>query len=90
MLEPLPRESLKRLRQITQRRGLSSSAEEREEFAEWIRRTIAPRNIAGLANAERRNLYPVDFEVLVERHALLGMDHDQLLAALPALRGSSV
>ena len=39
------------------------------------------------ADSARRNLYPVDFDALIERHALLGMTRDQLLAALPALRG---
>jgi hypothetical protein len=63
------------------------SPNERRAFAEWVAQEIGPRNIAGLAEPERRNLYPVDFDVLVERHALLGMSRDQLLAALPALRG---
>ena len=89
VLEPLPRESLQRLRQITQRRGNVGTSEVRRGFVEWITRAISPRNIAGLANPARRNLYPVDFDVLVERHALLGMSRDELLAALPALRGSS-
>ena len=89
VLEPLPRESLQRLRQITQRRGNVGTSEVRRGFVEWITQAISPRNIAGLANPARRNLYPVDFDVLVERHALLGMSRDELLAALPALRGSS-
>jgi FADH2 O2-dependent halogenase len=87
VLEPLSREALGRLRQITQRRGELGTSEERRGFAEWISQAIAPRNIAGLADPARRNLYPVDFDVLVERHALLGMGRDQLLASLPALRG---
>ncbi|HEY8836537.1 MAG TPA: hypothetical protein VIO16_02435, partial [Dehalococcoidia bacterium] len=87
MLEPLAREALRRLRQITQRRGEVGTSEERRGFVEWISQAIAPRNIAGLADPARRNLYPVDFDVLVERHALLGMSRDQLLEGLPALRG---
>jgi hypothetical protein len=43
--------------------------------------------VAGLAEPARRNLYPVDLDVLVERHALLGMSREQLLEKLPALRG---
>ena len=50
---------------------------------------IAPRNIAGLASPERRHLYPVDFDALIDAHALLGMSRDDLVAALPALRGMS-
>ncbi len=87
VLEPLPRESLRRLRQITQSRGGVGTSHERRGFAEWIANAIAPRNIAGLANPERHNLYPVDFDVLVDEHALLGMSRAELVAALPALRG---
>ena len=89
VLEPLPRESLRRLREITQRRGEVGSPDERRGFAEWVTHAIAPRNIAGLADPARRNLYPVDFDALIERHALLGMSRDQLLEAVPALRGIS-
>jgi FADH2 O2-dependent halogenase len=87
VLGPLPREALRRLRQITQRRGEVGTADQRREFVEWLTRGIAPRNIAGLADPSRRNLYPVDFDALIEHHTLLGMTRDQLLEALPALRG---
>ena len=87
VLGPLPRESLARLRQITQRRGETASPDERRAFVEWITRAIAPRNIAGLADPGRRNLYPVDFDALIEQHALLGMTRAEILEALPALRG---
>jgi len=87
VLEPLPREALQRLRQITHRHGDIGRADEREDFAEWVAQAIAPRNIAGLAQPARRNLYPVDFDALIERHALLGLSRDQVLEALPALRG---
>jgi FADH2 O2-dependent halogenase len=88
VLEPLPRESLGRLRDITRRHGKPGSAVEREGFAEWIARAIAPRNIAGLADPVRRNLYPVDFDALIDQHQLLGMTSAQLLEALPRLRGT--
>jgi len=87
VLEPLPLEALRRLRRITQRRGEIGTSKERRDFTEWISQAIGPRNIAGLAEPARRNLYSVDFDVLVERHALLGMSRDQLLEGLPALRG---
>ena len=87
ILGRLPSEALDRLREITQRRGAVGSAKERQAFSEWLTEEIAPRNIAGLADTKRRNLYPVDFDVLVERHGLLGMTRDQLIEALPALRG---
>jgi FADH2 O2-dependent halogenase len=87
VLGPLPRESLRRLREITGRRGEVGTVNDRRGFGEWIADAIAPRNIAGLAQPERRNLYPVDFDALIERHALLGMSREQILAALPMLRG---
>ena len=89
VLEPLPRESLGRLRRITQRRGAAGSPDERQAFAEWLAGEIAPRNIAGLADPARRNLYPVDFDALIEAHALLGMSREKLVEKLPALRGMS-
>ena len=87
VLGPLPRESLRRLREITHSRGEIGSAKERQDFGDWVSRAIAQRNIAGLADPQRGNLYPVDFDVLVEKHQLLGMSRGQLIEALPALRG---
>jgi FADH2 O2-dependent halogenase len=87
VLAPLARDSLRRLRQITQGRADVGTSAERRVFEDWIGHSIAPRNIAGLAAPERRNLYPVDFDALIEHHALLGMTRDQLLQGLPALRG---
>ena len=85
--EPLPRESMRRLRHITRGVGEIGTADQRRDFATWVAQAIAPRNVAGVADAAKRNLYPVDFDVLIERHALLGMSRDQLLSGLPALRG---
>jgi len=89
VLGPMARESLRRLRQITGRQSETGSTAERADFAQWIAESIAPRNIAGLADPARRNLYPVDFDALIERHELLGMSRAKLLEALPALRGMS-
>ena len=87
VLGALPAESFERLRRITRGASAAGDARERGEFSEWIRRAIARRNVAGLAEPSRRNLYPVDLDVLVERHALLGMTREQLLEQLPSLRG---
>jgi tetracycline 7-halogenase / FADH2 O2-dependent halogenase len=87
VLGAVPRESLERLRRITRTTGEEGTAREREDFVEWIGRAIAPRNVAGLADPARRNLYPIDLDVLVERHALLGMSREQLVDGLFALRG---
>jgi FADH2 O2-dependent halogenase len=87
VLGPLPRRSLERLRAITHSAGNVGTAEERSSFAEWVARSLEPRNVAGLADSARHNLYPVDVDLLVERHALLGMSRERMLEALPALRG---
>jgi tetracycline 7-halogenase / FADH2 O2-dependent halogenase len=87
VLGPVPRESLSRLRSITRASRHPGTVESRRDFSQWITRAIAPRNIAGLANPERRNLYPVDFDALVNSHALLDMTRDEVMEALPALRG---
>ena len=87
VLEPLPRESLRRLRDITHGQGDTGDIDARRRYVEWATAAIAPRNVAGLADPARHNLYPVDLDVLIERHSLLGMTRDELVKALPALRG---
>ncbi len=86
-LGPLPAASLRRLRRITRGRALKGTRDDRRRFAEWIAGAIAPRNVAGLADPARHNAYPVDLDALVDRHALLDLTREQLVAALPALRG---
>jgi hypothetical protein len=54
-----------------------------------VAESIAPRNVAGLADPARKKLYPVDLEVLLDRHALLGLDRAQIVEGLPKLRGSA-
>jgi tetracycline 7-halogenase / FADH2 O2-dependent halogenase len=87
VLEPLPRESLRRLREITQGDGEIGTLEQRRAYATWVNDGIAPRNIGGFGDAARQHRYPVDMDLLVDRHALLGLTRDQLVAGLPALRG---
>ena len=84
VLEPLPSEALQRLRALRH-----SDEGERRRFVEWVAESIAPRNVAGLADPARRNLYPVDLDLLVERHALLGRSREEIIATLPMLRGPS-
>jgi FADH2 O2-dependent halogenase len=76
----LPRASLRRL-------GHVRSPADRQDFVTWVSHAIAPRNVCGFANTRAHNLYPVDLDVLVQRHAVLGMSRDSLVNALPALRG---
>lgn len=76
----LPRASLRRLRQ-------ARSAGDRREFVKWVTRAIGPRNVCGLANPAAHHCYPVDLDVLLDRHAVLGISREALVSALPALRG---
>jgi FADH2 O2-dependent halogenase len=55
-------------------------------FEQAVAAAIEPRNIAGLADPRRRNLYPVDFEPLVADAGKLGLTADQVRAALPSLQ----
>lgn len=89
VVEPLFGEGLQRLREITGGRSNEGSADERRRYADWVTASIAPRNVAGLADPARHHLYPVDLDLLIERHALLGMSRAQMVDALPALRGMS-
>ncbi len=80
-------EAQRRLRTIGSK---PSSSSEAQAFVAWLHQAIAPRNIAGLADPARRNLYPLDLDVLVSRAELLGMSRGELQAALPRLRGEPV
>ncbi len=81
-LRGLPHASLRRLRRVR-------SAADRREFVKWVSKSIARRNVCGLANPAAHNSYPVDLDVLTRRHAVLGMSREALVSALPALRGFS-
>jgi FADH2 O2-dependent halogenase len=76
----LPRASLRRLRHVR-------TPDDRRMFVQWVSKAIAPRNVCGLANRAAHGLYPVDLDLLVRRHAVLGMSRESLVSALPALRG---
>jgi len=76
----LPRASLRRLRHVR-------TPADRRNFVQWVSNAIAPRNVCGLANPAAHGLYPVDLDVLVRRHQVLGMSRESLISALPSLRG---
>lgn len=87
--DPLPREAFGRLHEITGGVGSIGSAGDRAAYADWVRASIEPRNVGGLADPRRHNLYPVDLDVLIDSHGKLDLTRDQLVARLPALRGMS-
>ena len=89
VLEWLPRASLRWLRSITRGRGEGGTGHQRRSYSCWVEQAIAARNIGGFGEPSRRNLYPVDLDLLIDRHVLLGMTRDQVVAGLPALRGAA-
>jgi tetracycline 7-halogenase / FADH2 O2-dependent halogenase len=80
LLGPLPRAAFRRLGRVRTRA-------DRRLFTQWVRKAIAPRNVGGFCDPSYRNLYPVNLEQLVRRHAVLGMTREAVVSALPALRG---
>jgi FADH2 O2-dependent halogenase len=86
----LPARARARLKRITRGRGLTGSAAERRAFVEWVHRSIEARNIGDFGNPGKGNLYPVDLDALVDSHEKLGMTRDQVIAALPRLRGAPI
>ena len=67
-----------------------ATAGERRGFADLVAAQIAPRNLAGLADPRRRNLYPVDLEALADAAGLLGMTAAEVRAAIPRLVRASL
>ena len=86
-LESLFAESKRRLGAMLLDREGEPRNLEREEFVSWVTEAVADRNIAGLGDPDRRNLYPVDLDLLVERAGLLGLTSQEMSAQLPRLRG---
>ncbi|MFN7961308.1 MAG: tryptophan 7-halogenase [Thermoanaerobaculia bacterium] len=56
-----------------------------EAFAEWIAEAIAGRNVAGLADPARGNLYPADVETVVRQAHLLGLTEEEVRDRVPML-----
>ncbi len=88
-LEKLFGESTELLRRMSRKGDGGPSETERRGFVDGITTAIADRNVAGLADPARRNLYPVDLDLLVERAGLLGLTSAELRSKLHLLRGSA-
>jgi FADH2 O2-dependent halogenase len=86
-LESIFVDSKERLEAILLNREAEPEDSEREDFVTWIRAAIAGRNIAGLGDPDRRNLYPVDLDLLVERADLVGLTPQEMQTQLHRLRG---
>lgn len=86
VLDPLFEEAGRRLEAVTRRPGPWPEAE-RRAFSDWVRAAIEPRNVAGLADPAKGNLYGVDLDDLVRAAPRLGLTREEVVAALPRLRG---
>jgi hypothetical protein len=82
-------ESTQRLRSVLGKLEGGATEVERRAFVDWVTGSIEHRNVAGLADPARRNLYPVDFDLLVERAGLLGLTGAEMRSKLHLLRGSA-
>jgi FADH2 O2-dependent halogenase len=60
-----------------------------ESYDRWIREQIECRNVIGLSDPSRNNLYPVDIDLLLSRAELLGLTRDEMQARVHLLRGGS-
>ncbi len=66
---------------------LAAGEDSPEAWKEWVDGAIEPRNVIGLCDPRRRNLYPVDVDVLLDNSDLLGLSRVELERRLPRLRG---
>jgi FADH2 O2-dependent halogenase len=55
---------------------------------DWVRATIAPRDLVGLLSPARPNLHPVEIPPLLDACRRLGLERGELERRLPRLRGS--
>lgn len=65
------------------------SSDARDAFHTWLFERLELFDIAGFGDTTRRNLYPVDLDILVERAHLLGLSQREIQAALPRLLGEA-
>jgi hypothetical protein len=88
-MEAVFAQSTQRLAALVGAAGRGSADVERRQFLSWMTDVIQDHNVAGLADRDRRNLYPVDLDLIVERAGLLGMTQAELRSKLHLLRGSA-
>jgi len=86
LLSSLPEDSLGLLEMIGDFAEMDDTAVGR--FIRWTTDAIEGRNVAGLSDPLKANLYGVDMKDLERNAGLLGMTGEEVLAALPSLRGT--
>jgi len=68
-------------------KDLRTAQPDPSELASRIREGIASRNVAGLSDASRNRMYPVDLDDLAKKADLLGLTTEEIRLQLPRLRG---
>ncbi len=81
--DSIMRRILDRVAQVAAERSSDTTS-----MADIVARTIAPRNVAGLADRDRKRLCPVNFNALVEASSLLDLHPDEMRARVSRLRAS--
>jgi FADH2 O2-dependent halogenase len=81
--DPIMRKIVDRVAQVAGERSSDTRS-----MTDIVARIIAPRNVAGLANRDRKRLYPVNFNALVEASSLLDLHPDEMRARVSRLRAS--
>ena len=86
-VECLFNDSTERLRALAVTSSSSKPPADPSSFGDWVEAEIESRNVIGLADSDRKNLYPVDLEVLTRRASRLGLSAQQMRSKLHLLRG---
>lgn len=84
-MEGWPAQALKRIRTACATDGEAPSDADVEEFERWVGEAIAMRNVAGLSDSTKQNLYPADPQDLVRGASLLGLTPQQVQDLLPMI-----
>jgi len=85
--DPARRALFRRVLAELERLGPSPDDDACRAFRRRLAARVAPFDVIGLDEPARRNLHPVDLEVVIERAARLGLRRETVLANLPRLRG---
>jgi len=86
-LEQMFMEAKSRLYSLSQAKGSGDYPVLADSFKTWIQERIACRNVIGLGDPTRDNLYPVDLDVMRSRANLLGLSDEEMRSRIHLLRG---
>ncbi len=86
-LEQMFMEAKSRLDSLSQAKESGDYPVLTDSFKTWIQQRIACRNVIGLDDPTRNNLYPVDLDVMRSRADLLGLSDEEMRSRYHLLRG---